>query len=223
MLRHLIEPGSFPFLVALLVMLGLGVVEGITTLLGAGLSSAVENLAPDLAPDVGAGLEGPDLETPGVVTRFLGWLRVGSVPLLILLILFLLWFGLAGMILQHLLAEATGRMLPAWIAAPAVAAGVLPLVRGSGGILAAIMPRDETEAVSRASFVGRIATVTVGTAAAGAPAQAKLRDEHGRAHYVMIEPDLPDQRFPAGTAVLLVSQRGAVFRAIHNPKPDLLG
>ncbi|HYD41903.1 MAG TPA: YqiJ family protein [Anaeromyxobacter sp.] len=221
MLSHLFEAGNLPFLVALLVMVGLGLVEGVTTLLGAGLSSALENLAPDVDLDVS--IDGPSLETPGVVTRFLGWLRVGSVPLLVLLVLFLLWFGLGGIALQGLVAELTGRMLPAWIAAAVVAMGVLPMVRASAGALARILPKDETEAVSRASFVGRLATVTLGTAAANRPAQAKLRDPHGLAHYVLVEPDLPEEEFPAGTVVLLVSQRGAVFRAIRNPKPELLG
>jgi len=38
---------------------------------------------------------------------------------------------------------------------------------------------------------------------------------------VMVEPDEPDERFENGTQVVLVSQRGAVFKSIRN-KSDAL-
>jgi hypothetical protein len=221
MLTQLLAPGNLPFAVALLVMLGIGLLEGVATVLGAGLSSAIDQLVPEA--DLDLDVEGPDLETPGVVTRFLGWLHVGRVPLLVLLVLFLLVFGLAGLFAQGVIQELTGRMLPAWIAGPAVAVAVLPVVRGAGGLLANVIPRDETSAVSVDSFVGRVATVTLGTARRGEPAQAKLRDRYGQVHYVMVEPDVEGESLAAGTAVLLVSRAGAVFRAIENPNPLLAG
>jgi hypothetical protein len=84
------------------------------------------------------------------------------------------------------------------------------------------MPKDETTAVSDASLVGRVGTIVIGVARAGNPAQARIHDEHGTAHYVMVEPDGPET-FATGTSVLLVRHvSGRRFHAIHNPKPELL-
>ena len=84
------------------------------------------------------------------------------------------------------------------------------------------MLRDETESVSEKTFIGRIAVVTLGKARVGSPAQAKLRDQHGQTHYVMVEPDQPGEEFPAGTDVLLVRQVGAVFKSIRNTRSVLV-
>ena len=73
-----------------------------------------------------------------------------------------------------------------------------------------------TRAISRRSLIGRIATIALGTARQGEPAQARVRDRHGRAHYVMVLPDRADDVFEDGTEVLLVKQDGAAFRAIEN-------
>lgn len=230
MIGHLFAPGNFPFAVALVLMAGIGVLELVGALFGGGVSSALEDLLPDASPaapldadapvDVG---DGTAFETPGLVSRVLGWLHVGRVPLLVLLVVLLLLFGMGGLVLQEAVHWVTGRMLPAWLAAPVVFAGVLPAVRATGGFLARVMPKDETTAVASHTFVGRVAVVTTGTAARGSPAQAKLRDQHGQVHYLLVEPDLDGDTFPTGAAVLLVSQHGAVFRAIHNPSQSLVG
>ena len=94
-------------------------------------------------------------------------------------------------------------------------------MRICGGILGRIIPKDETESVSEESFVGRVAVITLGQAAPGKPAQARLSDQHGQAHYVMLEPDTDNAVFEQGTQVLIVSHEGAVFKAIENPSAAL--
>ena len=56
---------------------------------------------------------------------------------------------------------------------------------------------------------------TVRTLRHGEPAQAKLRDEHGQTHYVMVEPGDPFETFVQGTPVLLVQKNGARFAAVR--------
>ncbi|MFN3229573.1 MAG: OB-fold-containig protein, partial [Asticcacaulis sp.] len=46
-------------------------------------------------------------------------------------------------------------------------------------------------------------------------------DEHGQAHYVMVEPDNPSDILPEGTGVLLVRCVGAKYYAILNPSASL--
>ena len=133
-------------------------------------------------------------------------------------------FGLFGLGVQAVANFILGAMLPAWLAAIPVLVVAVLCVRVFGSVLARIMPKEETDAVSSKTFIGRVAIVVTGTARTGHPAQAKLRDEHGHTHYVMVEPDVDgdDTDYPTGTDVLLVSQAGAVFRAIRNPNPSLV-
>jgi len=62
---------------------------------------------------------------------------------------------------------------------------------------------------------------TTGVAAAGSPAQARLRDEHGQRHYVMVEPANAGDRFPEGETVIIVRRDGATFYAVRNDEPAL--
>ena len=130
----------------------------------------------------------------GVAGAALGWLHFGKVPILVILVIFLTTFALAGFVAQFA-AQARDRALPAL----AGGGGARVRRRGGrasaslGGALGRIIPRDETTAVSDASLVGRIGSVVIGTARAGRPAQARVRDQHGTSHYVMVEPEGPDQ------------------------------
>ena len=162
---------------------------------------------------------GGDLGEIGGTTALssvLGWLCVGKVPFLVLLIVALTSFGLVGLVMQGALRSTVGFMLPAWLAWLPSLAVALPTTRLVGRAIARVIPKDETSAVSRRSLVGRIATIALGTARQGEPAQARVRDRHGRAHYVMVLPDRAEDVFEDGTEVLLVKQDGAAFRAIQN-------
>jgi Protein of unknown function (DUF1449) len=186
----------------LLLMLALFIIEGAGLLFSVSPSSWLD------APD---GVEGS-----------LGWLHLGKVPFLILLGIFLAGFAISGYAIQGFSQALIGNLLPAWLVAlPSVLAG-LSLVSGLGGLIARIMPSDETSAVSELSLIGRAGIVTQGIARQGMAAQAKVRDMHGRVHYVMVEPDLEGDTFEEGSTVLLVKKIGAKFHAIKNPHPELL-
>lgn len=211
------------FVVSLTVMLIIAVMEGVATLLGAGLSGFLDSLIPDFDVDVDIDidLDGPQTSPP-VFTRFLGWLRIGEVPILMIIVVFLTAFGLIGLVLQSTTAGLLGRYLPQWLAVIPTTAVSLPVVRVLGGVLAYIMPKDETSAVAEDTFIGRVAVVTLGKAVAGSPAEAKLQDEHGQTHYVMLEPDAAGIEFPQGTQVLITERAGGVFKGIRNPTAALV-
>ncbi len=203
----LTAPETWPFGVSLAIMVCLSVIEGVGLLVANSPSQLIENLLPD-TPD---GADGP-----------LGWLHIGRVPLLVLLILFLGGFTVAGYVLQASLQTLFGVLLPAWLACiPAALAGLFTL-SGVGGLLARLIPQDETSAVSELSLIGRAGTVIQGIARDGMAAQAKVKDAHGRSHYVMVEPDLTEETFAEGSDILLVRKLGARFKCIRNPHPTLL-
>lgn len=226
--------GNAPFVIALLVMLGLAAVELVALLTGFSLHDAVDKLVvghADLDGVHGVGQHGHagmDATTgghdaPGPIGRFLAWMYVGKVPVLMILIVLLTAFGAFGLIAQALVASVLGRPLPAALAAPAIFLLCLPLVRGAVGTLARIMPGDESSAIDPKTLVGRTATVTGGIARTGMPAQARVADAFGTDHYVLVEPEDGSDIFASGTVVLLVRQvGGSRFTAIGNPNQALV-
>ena len=219
MINFLLASQNVPFTVALTIMLIIAFLEGVSTLLGAGIFSFIDSLLPEL--DIAADIDSPDFESSGLFSKLFSWLRIGEVPVIMLLVIFLTAFGLIGLGLQSFAQRTLGTLLPGSFASISAVLLGFPIVRLFGGILAKIMPKDETEAVAEASFIGRIAVITLGNASPGNPAEAKLSDKCGQAHYVMVEPDESDERFENGTQVVLVSQQGAIFKAIRN-KSDAL-
>lgn len=212
MLELLLADQSFPFTLALVLMLLIAAVETAAIVIGGGLSDSLEALLPDLPSGD---------EAASSLTTLFGWLRYKQVPLLMLLVIFLTGFGLSGLFIQSTVQGLFGFYLPAiFVCIPAIVIA-LPTVRLLGGVLHRILPRDETSVVSEQSFIGRVATITLGTASHGKPAEAKIRDEHGQAHYLMVEPDQTEQPFEQGTQVVLTEQLGAKYRAIRNYNPNL--
>lgn len=213
-----------PFMVALIVMIVISLLEGLSMVFGLGLSGLVDGLLPDFdlpevdTPDVDADLDiaGGSLESVGPLTYLMSWLSFGKAPALVLLIAFLTVFGLAGLTVQGLTLELTGIILPGWLASVPAIALALPGTRYLGRAFAAVMPREETEAVSTEGFVGKIATIIRGTARQGQPAEAKLKDLHGLTHWLLVEPDEAAAVFEAGDEVIIVSQAGSLYRAIKN-------
>lgn len=217
------SPGTVPFTAALGLMLAIGLLELLSTVMGLGVSHALDKVvgALHLDTDVDADVHVGDVHHVGALSQVLGWLHVGKVPVLIVFVIFLTLFGLLGLALQAIIQGLTGSMLPALLAVIPAFVGSLPGVRLTAGVLARVLPRDETDAVSRASFIGRIATLGPATALRGTPAQAKLRDQHGQAHYVLVEPDNEDEVLEASSDVLLVRQGIAVYYAIKNTSAAL--
>jgi hypothetical protein len=144
----------------------------------------------------------------------LSWLGVGRLPLLMLLVVFLAIFGVAGLILQQTISDWAGAPLDAWIAVPAVAVASLPITGFAARGLARVLPRDHTTAVPLEVLIGTTAQVVTGRATLGSPARARAEDHHGQAHYVMVEPNDSGQVFEEGERVLLVRREGDLFRAI---------
>jgi hypothetical protein len=219
MLSLMLAGENMAFSIALVLMLMIAVLEGVAALFGAGMSSALESLLPEseLNPHTEIG----QIDSDTALSRFLGWLRIGEVPILMLLVIFLLCFGLVGLMLQALLHNFTGLLAPGWLAVPVTLLLSLPLVRWGGGVLQVIMPKDETSAVTEDSLLGRVAVVTLGVARCGYPAEAKVRDQFGYSHYVQVEPEADTTEFEQGTEVLLLSRHSAIYKAIANPNPHL--
>jgi len=202
-------PELWPFSLATMLIVALAATEALGLLIGA---SALHWHGDAFA-------DHPD----NLVADTLGWLHVGKVPILVLVVVFLTVFAVAGFVAQFVARSTLDHFVPVPAAtAVAFVAGILG-VRTLGAALAKVIPKDETTAVADASLVGRVGTIVIGTARAGRPAEARVRDEFGATHYVMVEPEEREETFASGASVLLVRHlAGRRFHAIHNPKPELL-
>lgn len=202
-------PETLPFGVGFGLIVGIALFEGLGMLMSMSPSNLIDDWLPDVSGD-------------GAIDRVLGWLHVGRVPALVLLLLFLSGYVLFGYSLQMVSNGLFGGYLPTWLAGLLAVPSGMATVRGLGSLVAHIVPRDETSAVSEQSLVGRVGVVTAGAARRGLAAQARVRDAHGRSHYLMVEPDIDDEVFEEGTQVLIVRKAGAFYRCIANPHPGLM-
>lgn len=163
-----------------------------------------------------------DLDAGGLGDALAALFGLGRVPLMIWLACLLLLFGTVGLIGQAWLTNLLGAPLsPGWAALGAGAAAV-PLNSLAMRPLAAVLPKDETTAVTLDELLRRDAEIQIGTARAGSPARARVVDIHGQAHFVMVEPQDADQQLNAGDTVLLVRREGETFYGVQYESP-LLG
>lgn len=192
-----------PFVWALVVQVFLSTLVVAGSLLG-----AIEMPEADADLDVDWG-EGSFLES---ALEFLG---VAAMPLSVFILLGSSTFFVTGYVIQLLAHNSSGSFLPGWIAIlPAVIATAFAC-RGVGKVFAKTKFKLHTTAIPSSSLVFRMATISQGTARSGLAAEAKLVDEHGQTHYVLVEPKDNDDFFEQGTEVVLVEHHGPKFLAVR--------
>ena len=195
------EPHNMPFAIALGLMLLLLVVQMI------GIADVLDG---DVDLDMDA--DG-DAISAGLVGGLVSLLGLGRVPLMIWLATFLFVFAALGIGIQAFAGNLTGAPLDSLVAAILAGGAGIPITALIARPLGALIPSDETSAVSIASLVGRRATITDGVARSGSPARARVRDVHGQSHNVMVEPHEGASELHAGDEVLLVRREDGTFFA----------
>lgn len=177
-----------------------------------GSSSFIDQFLPDSLTDVDHADVSMD-HADNLFTQFLEWLYLGKVPLLVWLIIFLTVYSLTGLIIQDVFFNFTEHYLSAWIIAPACLFLCMPLVRVAAKLISKIIPKDETTAIHSDDLIGRTAKIILGEAKPNSPAQAKVKDQFGQMHYVLVEPEL-DVVFTQGQDVILTQRTKIGFQAI---------
>ena len=87
-----LAPQSWPFLLALVLLVAIVVVEGLALVLGFSISGLLHDISPDLHTE----------EPSGIFDAWLGWLHVGKVPLLVVLAVMLTAFSMVGFLINGL-------------------------------------------------------------------------------------------------------------------------
>lgn len=220
------------FAAAFILLLCFAVLEGISMLLGLGISEFLTDLiglpdgadAPadvDISADPGLDADADasgDSHSPGAV---LSWLEIGKVPALISLCSFLGAFGISGMFIQEVLSFVRVGPLPQLPVAAFAFVVALPLLKFSNRLLGKLWPNDETSAFSPSLLIGRVGTVTIGSATSSRAAEVRVTGPDGRSHYVMSF--ATGDPVPQGAELHLQSRDAATghFRGTLNTNPDL--
>jgi hypothetical protein len=200
----LFEPYNLPFAAALGLMLTLAIAQAV------GLGDA---FGAEADVDIDTDLDGDAAISSGPIDGLFTLLGIGRVPFMIWLATFLLLFAALGLGIQQLAEGLTGGPLYRWLAAAFAGGAALPATAMIARPLGAIIPQDETTAVSTASLLGRRGRITDGTARAASPARARVKDIHGQTHHVMVEPHEQSSEFHSGDQILLVRREGNIFYA----------
>jgi hypothetical protein len=138
----------------------------------------------------------------------LTWVGIKKLPAIIWLVSLLTIFAIVGYSVNYLVYIVLGGAIPKLLTGIVLfIAAVVFNAKVCGG-LAKLLPREETSAVSKDSFSGLLAVITVGTAKQGQPAEAVIKDEFNQKHYVLVEP-MDDEEFRQGDNVVLVMQESS--------------
>lgn len=189
---------NLPFAVALALMVLVALAQ-LFGLFGGDLDADVDH---DLSADLGW-IDG--------LQSFLG---IGRVPFTIWLAIFLFGYAGSGVGIQSLADGLLGAPLDPWLAGVAALVPALPLTGLLSRPVAALLPGDETTAVTLDTLVGRRGRITIGKAKAGFPARAQVNDMHGHAHHIMVEPHEAGAEIIEGEHVLIVRREGEIFYCI---------
>jgi membrane protein implicated in regulation of membrane protease activity len=200
----LLAPDVRPFAISAAIMVALGGIELLTMIVGFSIS---ELIGKDFALET---------ESHSAIGGLFLWINAGRLPLLILMILALGVFAIAGFLLQAV-AHSVGTAVPVTLAALAAAAISLPAIRVTSRGIARIIPRDETYAVDEADFIGHVAEVSIGPLDQGLPGRVRLKDVFGNWHSVAARASPESTPLPVGASVLLVDRDARCFIAISAP------
>lgn len=205
-MEALVQPGTAPFWIALLIIAGLGVVELLSVLMGMSASGLL---------DEGLGHHGPGDGEAGLLGGWMSWLNAGGVPLLVLAVILLAIFAAAGFAIQSVAAH-LGGPLTSLIAGVGAFAIALPLTRWTSRGVAKIVPRDETSVLEQADFIGLVGVVTLGPLDQGNPGTVRVKDRHDNIHSLRAQA-AQHHTIATGALALIVDGRDGLFLAIPAP------
>jgi hypothetical protein len=218
MIAFFLSIDNLPFTISLITMLAISFLEGISLIIGISFFGIFEMLFPSHA-------DADKRQGSMSESTSKSWALIprGKVPFIVIVVIFLSSFSLAGFFMQYVAKSLSGQYIR-WFYAiwPPFIIAML-CVSFVTVILSKVHLKniESSYAVRENTFVGKVAIITIGTAKKGQPAEAKLRDQYGKTHYVMVEPDGREDQFERSTQVLLVRKEKSIFKAIENPSKAL--
>jgi Inner membrane protein YqiJ, OB-fold/Inner membrane protein YqiJ, N-terminal len=206
-MTFLLDANNTPFIISLTMLILLAIIELIALFSGFGVLQWLNKI------NIHHDMDGAHVEA-GIVTELLNWMKLNQLPFAIVFVLMLMSFSVIGFTIQLIAYQLTRLTISEFFAIIIVIILMCPLMRLLIPIFVYILPNEKTDVVSLDSFIGRQAVIILGEAREGFSAQAKVKDEHNRSHYVMVEPDIKGDVFKENDKVLLVKRNKSIFLAI---------
>jgi len=200
-----------PYLFAISFVLLIGLLEIIAIICGHMLSGALD-----------AHLDHYDSITTGNISQALHYLNIGKLPALVVLCLLAGFFGLIGILLQHVCVMLWQTPLPNLFVVPVSLLLTIIMVHYTGKVIAPCLPRDHSTAITEEEYIGCMALITGHQASSGKPCEGKLTDQFGQIHYLLLEPE-KGIFFNKGDKVLIICRLSTTrYLAEKNPWPNIL-
>lgn len=149
----------------------------------------------------------------------MSWLNAGGVPLLVLIMIWLASFAIAGFAIQGV-ARSVFSELPTIVTSLGALVLAVPATRTLSRWTARIFPSEETSIVRQADFIGLTGLVVLGPLDQGKPGRVRVKDIHGNVHVLRTRAAAPHV-LAQGASVLIVDGVNGLFEAI--PAPAELG
>lgn len=203
----IVQPGTAAFWLALLVIAGLGIVELVSMLLGASVSSLLDD---------GFSHHTPGESHSGLLGSWMSWLNAGGVPVLVLAVILLAAFAVAGFVIQAISSAAIIGPMPDYAAITGALAAAIPVTRWASRALAKIIPRDETSVLHQSDFIGLVGTVTLGPLDQGNPGTVRVKDRYDNIHSLRAKAAV-GYTIATGEHILIVDGSEGLFEAIPAP------
>jgi len=203
--RFFSDPTNTPFLVSLAILVTLSLIVAVGSILG---------FIGDLNIDFDA-----DAASPG--EHALDFLGASAIPSSIFVVVSATSFFLAGFIIQSIAYAQTNNFVNGWIAIIPAALVTIFILNATGRTFKKYKVKVDSSAVHGDSFVGKSAVITEGNAKKGLPSQAKLTDQFGQTHYLLVEPVTENDEYPAGTEVIILQRNGSKYIGVSASSENL--
>lgn len=187
---------NLPFLGALVVLIGIGLLEIFSLLVGYSFMDTT-----DMDTDI-------DVDADGILGDALHWVGFGRVPVLVVIALFAGIFSIAGFTLNHIALHTIGVALVPMLSVSLAFVIALPILSRASRMVARFLPKDETNVVTLESLVNRHGVVISGNATDISVAFARVYDAHSVQHVVRIRSASGDT-IPENSHISLVAYEPA--------------
>jgi len=198
---ELLAPAFRPFVIGAIIVALIAMLEVVSAVFGLALSAALDDFLPEL--DLDGDADG------GV----LSWLGFGQAPFLVVLIVILSIFSIAGILIQAWALSWMGSTL--WPALAVIIALVisLPLSGWLSRKLSWLIPSVESSGIHRDELLGRTGRITLGTATDERTAEVEVVGPKGLRHWIRVRAERGESIGPGEQVRILERESRSVFVA----------
>lgn len=198
---ELLAPAFRPFVIGAIIVALIAFLEVVSAIFGLALSATLDDFLPELD------LDG---EADG---GLLSWLGFGHAPFLVVLIVLLSVFSIAGILIQACAMSWLGSPLWPALAVIIALAISLPLCGWLSRKLSWLIPSVESSGIHRDELLGHTGRITLGTATDERTAEVEVVGPKGLRHWVRVRAERGETIGPGEQVRLLERESRSVFVA----------